>query len=83
MLAGCFTEKGADDLKRVAGPNLKTVLLNVTSEESIQKAMEWAKKEVGDKGERAVHSLHFCYLSQNMFLIFKIFFPLRTLGACE
>lgn len=51
VLAGCLTEKGADDLKRVAGPNLKTVLLNVTSEESIQKAMEWAKKEVGDKGE--------------------------------
>lgn len=51
VLAGCLTEKGADDLKRVAGPNLKTVLLNVTNEESIQKAMEWAKKEVGEKGE--------------------------------
>lgn len=51
MLAGCLTEKGADDLKRAAGPNLKTVLLNVTNEESIQKAMEWAKKEVGEKGE--------------------------------
>ncbi|XP_003973175.2 retinol dehydrogenase 5 [Takifugu rubripes] len=50
VLAGCFTEKGADDLKRAAGPNLKTVLLNVTNEESIQKAMEWAKKEVGEKG---------------------------------
>lgn len=52
VLAGCLTEKGADDLRRVGGPNLKTVLLNVTSEESIQKAMEWAKKEVGEKGER-------------------------------
>lgn len=51
VLAGCLTEKGADDLKRAAGPNLKTVLLNVTNEESIQKAMEWAKKEVGEKGE--------------------------------
>ncbi|TWW62263.1 11-cis retinol dehydrogenase [Takifugu flavidus] len=50
VLAGCFTEKGADDLKRAVGPNLKTVLLNVTNEESIQKAMEWAKKEVGEKG---------------------------------
>lgn len=55
VLAGCLTEKGADDLKRVAGPNLKTVHLNVTSEESIQKAMEWAKKEVGDKGEMILH----------------------------
>lgn len=51
VLAGCFTEKGADDLKRAAGPHLKTVLLNVTSQDSIQKAMEWTKKEVGDKGE--------------------------------
>ncbi|TNM89047.1 hypothetical protein fugu_005301 [Takifugu bimaculatus] len=50
VLAGCLTEKGADDLKRAVGPNLKTVLLNVTNEESIQKAMEWAKKEVGEKG---------------------------------
>lgn len=57
VLAGCLTEKGADDLKRVAGPNLKTVLLNVTSEESVQKAMEWAKKEVGDKGEMIFTSL--------------------------
>lgn len=52
VLAGCLTEKGADDLKRVAGPYLKTVLLDVTSQESIEKAMEWTKQEVGDKGER-------------------------------
>nr|XP_020472659.1 11-cis retinol dehydrogenase [Monopterus albus]XP_020472730.1 11-cis retinol dehydrogenase [Monopterus albus] len=50
VLAGCFTEKGADDLKRVTGPHLKTVLLDVTSQHSIQKAMEWTKKEVGDMG---------------------------------
>lgn len=51
VLAGCLTEKGADDLKRVAGPYLKTVLLDVTNQDSIQKAMEWTKKEVGEKGE--------------------------------
>ncbi|XP_063328888.1 retinol dehydrogenase 5 [Pelmatolapia mariae] len=50
VLAGCLTEKGADDLKRVAGPYLKTVLLDVTSQDSIEKAMEWTKQEVGDKG---------------------------------
>ncbi|XP_023137325.2 retinol dehydrogenase 5 [Amphiprion ocellaris] len=50
VLAGCLTEKGADDLKRVAGPQLKTVLLDVTSQDSIQKAMEWTKKEVGENG---------------------------------
>lgn len=51
VLAGCLTEKGADDLKRVAGPYLKTVLLDVTSLDSVQKAMEWTKKEVGEKGD--------------------------------
>jgi len=50
VLAGCLTEKGADELRRTAGPRLKTVLLNVTNQDSIQKAMEWTKKEVGDKG---------------------------------
>lgn len=51
VLAGCLTEKGADDLKRVAGPYLKTVLLDVTNQDSVQKAMEWSRTEVGDKGE--------------------------------
>ncbi|XP_033995252.1 retinol dehydrogenase 5 [Trematomus bernacchii] len=50
VLAGCLTEKGADDLKRATGPYLKTVLLDVASQDSIEKAMEWTKKEVGDKG---------------------------------
>ncbi|XP_028823128.1 retinol dehydrogenase 5 [Denticeps clupeoides] len=50
VLAGCLTEKGTDDLKRVTGPYLKTILLDVTSTESIQKAVEWTKKEVGDRG---------------------------------
>lgn len=54
VLAGCLTEKGADDLRRVGGPYLKTVLLDVTNQDSIQKAMEWTEKEVGDKGERGL-----------------------------
>ncbi|XP_067270856.1 retinol dehydrogenase 5 isoform X1 [Pseudorasbora parva] len=50
VLAGCLTEKGADDLKRATGPFLKTCILDVTSTASIQKAVEWTKNEVGDKG---------------------------------
>lgn len=53
VLAGCLTEKGADDLKRMAGPCLKTVVLDVTNQDSIQKAMEWTRKEVGDKGKKS------------------------------
>lgn len=52
VIAGCLTEKGADDLKRATGPYLKTVLLDVTSTASIQKAMEYTKQEVGDNGEK-------------------------------
>lgn len=50
VLAGCLTEKGADDLKRATGPYLKTCILDVSNTASIQKAVEWTKKEVGDKG---------------------------------
>ncbi|XP_037107132.1 retinol dehydrogenase 5 [Syngnathus acus] len=50
VLAGCLTQKGAEELKKMTGPYLKTVLLDVTSQDSIQKAMEWTKKEVGDSG---------------------------------
>ncbi|KAK6320860.1 hypothetical protein J4Q44_G00078360 [Coregonus suidteri] len=31
VIAGCLTEKGADDLKSATGPYMKTVLLDVTS----------------------------------------------------
>ncbi|KAJ8378292.1 hypothetical protein AAFF_G00244270 [Aldrovandia affinis] len=50
VLAACLTEKGADDLRRATGPKLKTTLLDVTDTASIQRAVEWTKKEVGDKG---------------------------------
>lgn len=85
VLAGCLTEKGADDLKRAAGPNLKTVLLNVTNEESIQKAMEWAKKEVGEKGEMILKAGKKKETMDIFDFSFKTydFFSLRTLGNCE
>ncbi|XP_061688467.1 retinol dehydrogenase 5 [Syngnathoides biaculeatus] len=50
VLAGCLTEKGAEELRKTTGPYLKTVLLDVSSQDSIQKAMEWTKKEVGEHG---------------------------------
>ncbi|XP_069509828.1 retinol dehydrogenase 5 [Ambystoma mexicanum] len=48
VLAGCLTQKGADDLQN--GTNLKTTLLDVTSTESIKKAVQWVTEEVGEKG---------------------------------
>lgn len=51
VLAGCLTLKGADSLKRTASPNLRTTLIDVTNSESIRKAVEWVRMEVGEKGE--------------------------------
>ncbi|KAM4796973.1 retinol dehydrogenase 5 [Rhinophrynus dorsalis] len=50
VLAGCLTQKGADDLQKACPMGLKCTLLDVTSPESIKKAVEWVKSEVGDKG---------------------------------
>ncbi|RXM93955.1 Retinol dehydrogenase 7 [Acipenser ruthenus] len=50
VLAGCLTQKGADDLQRSSGPNLKTVLLDVTDSASVQRAVEWVQGEVGERG---------------------------------
>ncbi|XP_020639010.3 retinol dehydrogenase 5 [Pogona vitticeps] len=50
VLAGCLTQKGADNLQRASTPSLRTILIDVTSSESIRKAVEWVKGEVGDKG---------------------------------
>lgn len=51
VLAGCLTQKGADNLQRSCSPGLRTVLVDVTNSESIRKAVEWVKGEVGEKGE--------------------------------
>ncbi|XP_044305540.1 retinol dehydrogenase 5 isoform X1 [Varanus komodoensis] len=50
VLAGCLTQKGADNLQRASSPALRTTLLDVTSSESIRKAVEWVKAEVGVRG---------------------------------
>uniref|UniRef100_A0A670HQF0 Retinol dehydrogenase 5 n=1 Tax=Podarcis muralis TaxID=64176 RepID=A0A670HQF0_PODMU len=43
VLAGCLTQKGADNLQRSSSPNLRTILLDVTNSESISKAVQWVK----------------------------------------
>uniref|UniRef100_A0A8C4SNY4 Retinol dehydrogenase 5 (11-cis/9-cis) n=1 Tax=Erpetoichthys calabaricus TaxID=27687 RepID=A0A8C4SNY4_ERPCA len=50
VLAGCLTQKGADDLQRGTGPNLKTILVDVTDASSVKMAMQWVQKETGGKG---------------------------------
>ncbi|XP_071330256.1 retinol dehydrogenase 1 [Trachinotus anak] len=50
VIAACLTEKGAADLAAEASPRLKTLLLNVTDSESIRRAVEFASREVGERG---------------------------------
>ncbi|XP_077184877.1 retinol dehydrogenase 5 [Paroedura picta] len=50
VLAGCLTLKGADSLQRATSPKLRSTLLDVTSSESIRKAVDWVRTEVGGKG---------------------------------
>ncbi|XP_078084323.1 retinol dehydrogenase 7-like [Mustelus asterias] len=50
VLAACFTEKGAEELKNCASSRLKTLQLDVANSESINKAAEFVKSEVKGKG---------------------------------
>ncbi|XP_037739899.1 retinol dehydrogenase 5 [Chelonia mydas] len=50
VLAGCLTQKGADNLQRASSAGLRATRLDITSTESIQRAVEWVQAEVGEKG---------------------------------
>ncbi|XP_048348080.1 retinol dehydrogenase 16-like [Sphaerodactylus townsendi] len=50
VLAGCLTQKGAEELEKATSDRLKTTLLDVTSTESVAEAAEWVKGCVGDQG---------------------------------
>ncbi|XP_040281617.1 retinol dehydrogenase 16-like [Bufo bufo] len=50
VLAGCLTEKGAEDLKKATSSRVQTVTLDVTNTQSVSDAAKWATAIVGDKG---------------------------------
>ncbi|XP_008497065.2 retinol dehydrogenase 16 [Calypte anna] len=50
VLAACLTQLGATRLQEVTSPRLQTVLLDVTSSESIASATAWVKERVGNQG---------------------------------
>ncbi|XP_069739194.1 retinol dehydrogenase 5 [Phaenicophaeus curvirostris] len=49
VLAACLTPQGAEALGR-ACPALRTVLLDVTRPDSVRRAAEWVRGQVGDRG---------------------------------
>ncbi|XP_063215229.1 retinol dehydrogenase 16-like [Chroicocephalus ridibundus] len=50
VLAACLTEAGAARLRAAASPRLQTVLLDVTSSQSVAAAAAWVRERVGDRG---------------------------------
>uniref|UniRef100_UPI00398F33BB retinol dehydrogenase 7-like n=1 Tax=Pristiophorus japonicus TaxID=55135 RepID=UPI00398F33BB len=50
VIAACFTANGAEGLQIDCSSKLKTVRLNVTSQDNIQDAVEFVQAEVGDQG---------------------------------
>ncbi|XP_041835020.1 retinol dehydrogenase 7-like [Melanotaenia boesemani] len=54
VMAGCFTEKGEEDLKKSCSGSLMTVHLDVTSQDSIAKVAATIKDKVGERGLWAV-----------------------------
>lgn len=59
VLAACLTETGAVQLRAATSPRLQTVLLDVTSSQSIAAATAWVRERVGDRG-RTGRAPHHC-----------------------
>ncbi|CAJ1079342.1 dehydrogenase/reductase SDR family member 9 isoform X2 [Xyrichtys novacula] len=49
VIAGCYTEKGEDELKKTASDRLSTIHLDVTDSESVAKVAAFIKTLVGQK----------------------------------
>ncbi|XP_041567554.2 retinol dehydrogenase 5 [Taeniopygia guttata] len=51
VLAACLTPQGAESLRGAcAGTQLSTTLLDVTQPDSVRRAAEWVRSQVGEKG---------------------------------
>lgn len=51
VIAGCYTEKGEDELKKAASDRLTTVHLDVSNSESVSRVAASIKTLVGQKGD--------------------------------
>lgn len=51
VIAGCYTEKGEDELKKSASDRLRTVQLDVSDSASVARAATFVRTVVGEKGE--------------------------------
>ncbi|XP_056145425.1 dehydrogenase/reductase SDR family member 9 [Lampris incognitus] len=54
VIAGCYTEKGEDELKKISSDRLTAIHLDVTDSQSVSKVASVIKTLVGEKGLWAV-----------------------------
>ena len=51
VIAGCFSPKGAEELKRISSKNLSTVIIDISSTKSIQEEFEKIKTIIPSSGK--------------------------------
>lgn len=75
VIAGCYTEKGEDELKKISSDRLTTIQLDVSDSASVSKAAAHVKTLVGQKGRWLCG---FCVLTQLDFYILETLFPFQV-----
>ena len=51
VIAGCYSSKGAEDLKRISSNKLSTVILDISNTKSIEEAFQKVKELLPPSGE--------------------------------
>lgn len=64
VIAGCFTERGEEELRKSCSRNLTAVHLDVTSQESVDKVTAMIRDQVGERGEAPSSRLSILQCSQ-------------------
>lgn len=72
VIAGCYTEKGEDELKKACSDKLTVLHLDVTDNDSIKKVADTIKTLVGQKGK-----------SRCLLLVLKSFETFLFFESCE
>lgn len=73
VIAGCYTEKGEDELKKAASDRLTTVHVDVTDSESVARVAALIKTLVGQDGvwlclfQGDIIDIHMLFMLENCF----------------
>lgn len=84
VIAGCYTGKGEDELKKRSSDKLSTVQLDVSDSASVARAAAFIGTLVGEKGELGVTlcRIYFQGLAHSHFFHLKPYDPLLLFVFC-